>query len=52
MKWKLEKNTFNLTGNFNLIVKDFDIKIPPILSSNIAKSIAVQFNFEYQPYEE
>ena len=49
---KKTKNTFNLTGNFNLIVKDFDIKIPPILSSNIAKSIAVQFNFEYQPYEE
>ena len=41
-----------LSGDFNLLVEDFDIKIPPILSSNIAKSISVKFNFQYQDYEE
>lgn len=42
---------YTLSGEFNLLVKDFDIKIPPILSSNIAKSISVKFIFQYQPYE-
>ena len=41
-----------LSGNFNVLVKDFEIKIPPILSSNIAKTISIQFRFQYQPYEE
>ena len=44
--------TYALSGGFNLLVKDFDIKIPPILSSNIAKSISVKFSFQYQSYEE
>ncbi len=40
-----------LTGDFEATVKDFDIKIPPILAPNIAKTISITFRFEYQPYE-
>ncbi|WP_299896511.1 YceI family protein [uncultured Aquimarina sp.] len=43
---------FIITGDFELTVKDFEIKIPPILRPNIAKVISVTFRFEYQPYEE
>ncbi|MEE9407958.1 MAG: YceI family protein [Polaribacter sp.] len=54
IKTTIENNngTYSLSGDFNLLVKDFDIKIPPILSSNIAKSISVKFSFKYQTYEE
>jgi len=41
-----------LSGEFDISVKDFEIKIPPILASNIAKTISIQFLFQYQPYEE
>lgn len=41
-----------LLGEFDLLVKDFQIKIPPILSSNIAKTISIKFKFQYQSYEE
>lgn len=40
-----------LSGNLNLTVADFKIKIPPIVAGNIAKTIQVKFRFEYQPYE-
>lgn len=45
------KKGIELVGEFNLIVNDFDIKIPPILSNNIAKVVLVKFNFQYLPYE-
>ncbi len=53
IKTTIENNngTYLLNGDFELIVKDFDIKIPPILAPNIAKIISVKFRFEYQPYE-
>ena len=41
-----------LTGDFELGVKDYDIKVPPLLAGNIAKVIKVTFRFEYQSYEE
>ncbi len=42
-----------ITGDFNVLVKDFDIRIPPILASNIAKNISIMFRFEYNHrYEE
>lgn len=47
-----ENNIYNLSGNVDVLVNDFDIKIPPILSSNIAKTISIEFNFQYQPYED
>lgn len=54
IKTTIEKvdGNYILSGNFNVLVKDFEIKIPPILSSNIAKTISIQFRFQYQPYED
>lgn len=43
---------YTLSGDFNVLVKDFKIKIPPILSSNIAENISIKFNFQYQNYED
>ncbi|CAL2062622.1 YceI family protein [Tenacibaculum sp. 190524A05c] len=45
------ENSYTISGEFNLTVKDFNIKIPPILSNNIAKVVLVKFNFQYEPYE-
>ena len=43
---------FYLDGEFSLVVKDFEIKIPPILSNNIAKIVSVKIKIQYLPYEE
>lgn len=43
--------TFNIEGELNVLVGDYDIKVPPLLSPNIAKNIDVSFNFKYSPYE-
>lgn len=45
-------NNYTVTGSFDVEVNDFQIKIPPILSSNIAKTITITFKFQYEPYEE
>ena len=47
-----KNGTYSIYGECKVLVKDFDIKIPPILSSNIAKSITIKFKFQYQPYDE
>ncbi|MCL7754658.1 YceI family protein [Polaribacter sp. Z022] len=54
IKTTIEKinNQYKLTGEYNVFVKDFDIKIPPILAGNIAKMITIKFSFQYQSYEE
>lgn len=49
IEYKDEK--YVLSGDFEVVVDDFRINIPPILAPNIAKIISVQFRFEYQPYE-
>jgi polyisoprenoid-binding protein YceI len=41
-----------VSGEFNLVVQDFNIKIPPILSNNISKNVIVKINFQYLPYDE
>lgn len=46
-----QKGSYVISGETELSVDDFDIKIPPILSPNIAKTIKVSFNFQYEPYE-
>ncbi|RZN84621.1 MAG: YceI family protein [Winogradskyella sp.] len=53
IKTKIENNngSYTLSGVFETFVKDYNINIPPLLAGNIAKSIAVNFKFEYQPYE-
>ncbi len=47
----VDTDTYVLEGNFEVSIKDFDIKVPPVLEPNIAKTIAIKFRFEYQPYE-
>ncbi|WP_439127431.1 YceI family protein [Polaribacter sp.] len=53
IKTKIENSngSYLLTGDFITQVKDFDIKIPQILASNIAKNISIKFRFQYKPYE-
>lgn len=53
IKTKIEKidNRFVLSGTFDATVQDFKIKIPPLLAGNIAKTISVNFRFEYEAYE-
>jgi polyisoprenoid-binding protein YceI len=46
------KGNYSISGDFDISIKDFQIKVPPILSSNIAKTISIKFTFQYQPYEE
>lgn len=43
---------YELSGSFEAMVGDYNIKIPPLLAGNIAKVISVDFRFEYEPYEE
>ncbi|WP_233702560.1 YceI family protein [Hyunsoonleella flava] len=53
IKAKIEKqnDVFVITGSFEAVVEDYDIKIPPLLRGNIAKIINVDFKFEYEAYE-
>lgn len=46
------KKGYLINGEFNLVVKDFNIKIPRLLSKNIAKVVSVKIKFQYSPYEE
>lgn len=41
----------SLKGEFNVLVADFDIKIPRTVKDNIAKSIKVSFDIDHEPYE-
>jgi hypothetical protein len=44
-------NGFTITGSLEVMIDDYDIKVPPLLSPNISKKIEVSFNFNYAPYE-
>lgn len=46
-----EGDQLTLTGTFNMTVADYEIKIPPIVAGNIAKTIEVTFRIQYTPYE-
>ena len=48
---KKDKESFVLSGEFEIVVEDFNINIPPIVAPNIAQIISTKFRFEYQPYE-
>ncbi|MEZ4811601.1 MAG: YceI family protein [Allomuricauda sp.] len=41
-----------ISGTFDAVVKDYEIKIPPLLAGNIAKTVSVDFRFECLPYED
>ncbi|WP_299364132.1 YceI family protein [Winogradskyella sp.] len=47
---KTEKG-YLIEGEFNVSIKDHNIKVPGLLSPNIAETINVSFNFQYEPYE-
>jgi len=49
--FKRENNLVIMSGSFSMLVADYQIKIPPIVAGNIAKSIEVTFNIQYTPYE-
>ena len=53
IKANIEKvnGSYTVSGTFEATVKDYNIKIPPLLKGNIAKIISVKFNFEYTAYE-
>lgn len=53
IKVKIEKQNgnYNISGGFDLNINDFKIKVPVLLSPNIAKTINVTFDFKYLPYE-
>ncbi|MFD0861571.1 YceI family protein [Sungkyunkwania multivorans] len=53
IKSKIEKTAdgFLITGSFQTMVEDYNIKIPPLLAGNIAKNISVDFRFQYTSYE-
>jgi len=46
-----QQGKIKVYGNFEAQVGDYNIKIPPLLEGNIAKTILVDFNFEYETYE-
>lgn len=47
---KTYKN-YIITGEAELNIKDYKIKIPEILSKRIAQTVKVSFNFKYNTYE-
>jgi hypothetical protein len=44
-----EGNGYRFEGELEVRIDDHDIKVPGVLSANIAKKIQVAFNFQYQP---
>ncbi len=42
-------NEYTISGMLEVFIEDYQIKVPPILSPNIAKNIQVSFKFQYQP---
>lgn len=46
-----ENKKFRFEGDLEVKIDDHDIKVPGVLSANIAKKIQVSFNFQYDPDE-
>lgn len=44
-------NRMVFSGTFNVLVEDFKINVPRLLARNIAETIEIKFNFEYEPDE-
>lgn len=43
--------SYKIIGDAEVFLENYDIKIPKLLSPNIAKNIQVSFNFEFKLYE-
>ena len=46
-----QKGIYSLNGDFQVAIKDFEIKVPPVVEKNIAETISIMFRFEYAPYK-
>lgn len=46
MAIKIVDNKITLSGNFKVMVSDFDIEIPKIVSNKLSDEVSVDFNFE------
>ncbi|MCC1483511.1 YceI family protein [Winogradskyella immobilis] len=46
-----ENNTYSIEGELEVNIEDYKIKVPKLLSPNIAKTIKVSFKFQYRPNE-
>lgn len=49
---EINGNQIKVTTEFPLEVADFEIKIPEVVTRNIAKTVDVNLEFIYEPYEE
>jgi hypothetical protein len=47
-----EDDLLFVSGDFQLQVADFKVKIPPIVAGNIAETIQIKFRLQYQMYEQ
>ena len=45
------KNQINLSGDFTVLVSDFNISIPVVVRNNIAKIIKITFDLKHKPYK-
>jgi archaellin len=50
-KFIVSGNDISLSSEFNLALKDYDIQIPKLLFQNIADTINVKLNINFQPYK-
>lgn len=46
-----EKASYSINGNLDVLIDDYNIEVPALLSPNISKKIEVKFSFKYAPYE-
>lgn len=53
IKANIAKTTegYTISGTLDVLIDDYNINVPPLLSPNISKKIEVTFNFNYAPYE-
>lgn len=51
-KMEYAEGRWTMTGGFEAVVDNYKIKIPALLSGNIAKVVSVKFRFEFEAYEE
>jgi polyisoprenoid-binding protein YceI len=45
------ENTIFVKGEFNLLLSDYNIKIPNVVAKKISKEIKVSFEFNHKPYK-
>ncbi len=51
VKINREGDGYSIIGDLELLIDDYDIKVPALLVPNIAKKIQVKFNFKCSKYE-